>query len=635
VSTLSPEEAEAQALAAEKKWLDEVYQPNAVELTVRAIITGMVVGCLMCFANLYVVLKTGWSVGVTITACIMAWSFWSAVSSVLGPKWRMGILENNAMGSVASAAGYMTGGGNMAALPALIILTGQRPGTLFLMAWFMGISALGVFAAIPIKRQLINREQLIFPTGTATAETLRALNAESGEGKKQARYLFLSGAFAACIAWMRDAKVSVLGLMPETWGWPKNWNIPSEFSLPVSYRGHPLLQWTLGFEGSVLMLGAGALMSWRTGWSLLLGSLITFGIVAPEMVDQGVIPLFWDEKAQQNIVAFKIMAKWTVWMGAAVLVSSGLVSFAFQWRSVMKSVRSLGALFSRKKPTVVDPLDAIEAPAAWFPIGFLIFGPPVVVLAWVMFDIPIWAGLIALPLAIVMGVIAARVTGETDVTPTKALGPVTQLIYAGLLPGQLAPNIMSANITGGVGLHAADLLTAQKAGYLLGANPRRQVIGQLFGVVAGSLVIVPLFNLLVPTPDVLGGKDFPAPSAMVWKNVSEMLVKGIEALHPTARWAALIGILVGTALAVLEVKVPKHLKKYVPSASGLGIAMVLPAWNSIMMCLGAGLAEYFRRKKGEKAGDAMTMPIGSGFVAGESLMGVLIKVLIAVGVMPK
>ena len=115
MSTLSPEEAEAQALAAEKKWLDEVYQPNAVELTVRAIITGMVVGCLMCFANLYVVLKTGWSVGVTITACIMAWSFWSAVSSVLGPKWRMGILENNAMGSVASAAGYMTGGGNMAA----------------------------------------------------------------------------------------------------------------------------------------------------------------------------------------------------------------------------------------------------------------------------------------------------------------------------------------------------------------------------------------------------------------------------------------------------------------------------------------------------------------------------------------
>lgn len=608
------DEAEAQAVAAEKKWLDEVYQPTALDLTVRTVITGMIIGAVMCFANLYVVLKTGWSVGVTITASIMAWSFWSAISGVLGPKWKLGMHENNAMASVASAAGYMTGGGNMAALPALIILTGQRPGTWLLMAWFLCISALGVFAAIPIKRQLINREQLIFPTGTATAETLRALNADTGDGKRQARFLFGSALFAGLVAWLRDARV----------GWMK-WNLPSEFSLPLNFHGQPLLKWTFGFEGSVLMLGAGALMSWRTGWSLLLGALITFGLVAPEMVELGVIPE----------VSFKVMAKWTVWMGAAVLVSSGLTSFAFQWRSVLKSVQSLGALFSKAKRASVDPLDAVEAPQSWFPLGFLVFGPPVVLLAKVMFDIPLWAGALALPLSMVMAVIAARVTGETDVTPTKALGPVTQLIFAGLLPGQLAPNIMSANITGGVGLHAADLLTAQKGGYLIGANPRRQVIAQLFGVVAGALVIVPLFNLLVPTPETLGGKDFPAPSAMVWKNVSEMLVKGLDALHPTARWAALIGCVVGITLAVLEVKVPKHLNKYVPSPSGLGIAMVLPAWNAIMMCIGAGLAELIRRRKGEKNGDAIVMPIGSGFVAGESLMGVLIKVLIAVGVMAK
>jgi OPT family oligopeptide transporter len=337
-----------------------------------------------------------------------------------------------------------------------------------------------------------------------------------------------------------------------------------------------------------------------------------------------------------QVVSFKIMAKWTVWMGAAVLVSSGLTSFAFQWRSVVKSVKSLGALFGKKKVgDEGDPLEGVEPPPSWFPLGFLVFGPPVVVLAWYAFDIPLWAGLLALPLSVVMGVIAARVTGETDVTPTKALGPVTQLTYAGLLPGQLAPNIMSANITGGVGLHAADLLTTMKSGYLLGAKPRTQVIGQLFGVIAGSLVIVPLFNLLVPTPDVLGGKDFPAPSAMVWKNVSEMLVKGLEALHPTARWAALIGIIVGTTLAILEAKVPKARKKWVPSPSGLGIAMVLPAWNSIMMCLGAAVAELARRKYGEKKGDGLTMPLGSGFVAGESLMGVAIKIAIALGFMPK
>ncbi len=605
---------DAEALALEKKWLAELYQPDAPQLTVRAVITGMILGAVMCLANLYIVLKTGWSVGVTITACIMAWSIFALVGKVVGPKGHMGVLENNAMGSVASAAGYMTGGGNMAALPALIMLTGQRPGTWTLIAWFACIAALGVFAAIPIKRQLINREQLVFPSGTATAETLRALHSENDEGRRQARYLGMAGVAAALIAWCRDAKVA---WMP--------FHLPAQFSLPVQYRGKPLLDWTLGLEGSVLMLGAGALMSWRTGWSLLLGAVITFGIVAPEMVELRVI----------DGVEFKLMAKWTVWMGAAVLVSSGLTSFAFQWRSVLKSLQSLAQLFAKKKTADEDPLADIEAPPVWFPLGFLIFGPPVVFLAWWAFDIPVWAGLIALPLSVVMGVIAARVTGETDITPTKALGPVTQLTFAGLLPGQLVPNIMSANITGGVGLHAADLLTDLKSGYLLGARPRQQVIGQLFGVMAGALVVVPIFNLLVPNAEALGGAEFPAPSAVVWRNVSEMLVKGLDALHPTARVAAAIGIVVGMLLAVLEVKVPKHVKKYVPSASGLGIAMVLPAWNSIMMCIGAGLAELLRRQKGEKAADKMTMPIASGFVAGESLMGVFIKVMIAFGFMPK
>lgn len=605
---------DAEALELEKKWLAEIYQPDAPQLTVRAVLTGMVLGVVMCVANLYIVLKTGWSVGVTITACIMAWSIFALAGKLVGPRAHMGMLENNAMGSVASAAGYMTGGGNMAALPALIMLTGERPGTWTLIAWFACIASLGVFAAIPIKRQLINREQLIFPTGTATAETLRALHAESDEGRRQAKFLGFAAIAAAIIAWFRDAKVA---WMP--------FRLPEQFSLPLQYRGKPLLDWTLGVEGSVLMLGAGGLMSWRTGWSLLLGALLTFGVVAPEMVELGVIPS----------VSFKIMAKWTVWMGAAVLVSSGLTSFAFQWRSVVKSLQSLTELFGKKKPPEEDPLAEIEAPSSWLPIGFAIFGPLVVLLAWVAFDIPIWAGLLALPLSLVMGVIAARVTGETDVTPTKALGPVTQLTYAGLLPGQLVPNVMSANITGGVGLHAADLLTDLKSGYLLGARPRQQVIGQLFGVVAGSLAVVPMFNLLVPSKDSLGGAEFPAPSAVVWKNVSEMLVQGLSALHPTAQVAALIGVVVGITLSVLEVKVPKHQKKWVPSASGLGIAMVLPAWNAIMMCIGAGLAELVRRQKGEKAGDQMTMPIASGFVAGESLMGVLIKILIAFGVMPK
>lgn len=606
---------EAEALAAEKQWRETVYRPEDPQLTVRAVVFGMAVGALLCLSNLYIVLKTGWSVGVTLTACILGWGFFSLVKRVAPGTRDYGMLENNAMSSVASGAGYMTGGGNMAALPALLMLTAVRPSSWVLVLWFAGVAALGVFAAIPIKRQLVNREALPFPTGTATAETIRLLHAHEGEGKKQAQWLLGAGLVGAAISFLRDVKAS----------W-KPWTTPDVLSPPGTFHGAPLSKWTLGVEGGVLMLGAGALMSFRTGWSLLIGAALTFGVIAPAMADAGVI----------TTLGFKGIASWTVWMGAAVLVSSGLTSFAFQWRSVAKAMKELKGLFSKQQAKdAEDPLAGVECAPAWFPLGFLVFGPPVAILAWYAFEIPLWAGLLALPIAVVSGVIAARVTGETDVTPTKALGPVTQLVYAGLLPGKLVPNIMSANIAGGVGLHSADLLTNLKAGYLLGASPRQQFYGQLFGVLAGAAIVVPAFNVVVPDASMLGGTEFPAPAAQVWANVSKMLVEGLSALHPTARWAALFGLVLGTTLSVLEVKLPKAKRKYVPSASGIGIAMVIPAYNSFMMFVGAAWAEWMRRKRGEKEADKLTMPIASGFIAGESLLGVAVKMLVAFGYLQK
>jgi uncharacterized oligopeptide transporter (OPT) family protein len=597
--------------AEDLKWLETVYQKDVRQLTVRAVISGMLIGMLLCISNLYIVLKTGWSVGVTLTASILAWAFFSGTHKLGLTKIPFGKLENNAQATVASAAGYMTGGGNMAALPALMMLTGTKPESWILVLWFVGISLLGVFAAIPIKKQLINKEKLAFPTGTATAKTIEILDSKDSSGTTQAKYLGASGLIGALIAFFRDAKGT---FMP--------FNLPEKFGIPVQLGGRPLIDWTLGFEGGVLMLGAGGLMSFRTGWSLLLGALFTFGIVAPEMVSQGVIA----------DVSFKIMAKWTVWMGAAMLVSSGLTSFAFQWRSVAKALKEISQVFGKAKSN--DPLSEIEVPQAWFPIGFVIVGPLVALMGWYAFQIPVWAGLLALPMAVVMGVVAARVTGETDVTPTKALGPVTQLTFAALLPQQLIPNLMGANITGGVGLHAADLLTALKSGHLLGAKPRAQFFGQLFGIFAGAMILVPIFNVLVPDAKSLGGAEWPAPSAVVWANVSKALVDGWQSIHETARWAAVIGAIVGTLLAIAEAKVPSKVKKYLPSPSGLGIAMVIPAWNSIMMFLGTAAAEFWRSRKGSEA-EKEIMPISAGFIAGESLVGVAIKMLVAVGWMSK
>ncbi|QRO00359.1 OPT/YSL family transporter [Archangium violaceum] len=597
----------------ERHWLENVYKAGVRQLTVRAVIAGMLIGAVMCLSNLYVILKTGWSLGVTITACILAFATFGALRAVGLVRTEVSALENNAVGSVASGAGYMTGGGNMAAVPALLMLTGALPSTGWLVAWFSVVSALGVFAAIPIKRQLINIEQLPFPTGTATAETIQALYGADERSRGKARYLGVAGLIGAVIAFWRDAKASWLA-----------WNLPAKVSLPFTIGGKPAGAWTLSFDLSLLLVGAGALVSFKTGWSMLLGAILTYGFLAPEMVSRGVIPE----------VTYKAINSWALWTGAAVLVSSGLLSFAFQWRSVAKSFKALSGLFGKKGEEEKDALADIECPPTWFPLGFLVLGPVAVFLMAYLFQIPWWAGVIAMPLSVVMGVIAARVTGETDTTPTKALGPVTQLLYGGLLPGNLAANVMSANATGGVGLHAADLLTNLKTGWLLGADPRKQFFAQLLGLVAGAAVVVPAFNLLVPTAEVLGTEEFPAPSALVWAGVSKMLVNGVGSLHTSARIGALCGLVLGVVLVLLERWAPKKAKPYIPSASGLGLAIVIPGASSISFFIGAAIAEVLRRKKAQLA-EATVLPVSSGFIAGESLMGIAVAMLKAFGVMPK
>jgi OPT family oligopeptide transporter len=608
---------EAKGPNPDQEWLKNVYRGGIRQLTPRAVVAGMFLGAVMCLSNLYVVLKTGWSLGVTVTACILGFALFRALRGIGLSREPFTLLENSAVGSVAAAAGYMTGGGNMAAVPALLLLTGMRPGPAAMFFWFAVIAAMGVCAAIPIKRELVNAEKLPFPTGTATAETLLSLHGAESEGGK-ARLLGWAAVLGTIVAWLRDAKAA---WMP--------FNLRASFPLPFSYGGHPAAQWTMAFDGSLILLGSGAIVGFRTGWSMLLGAVLNYGFLAPSMAEAGVI----------TTVSYKGIMQFTLWPAAAMLISSALLSFAMRWRSIVKSFSGLTRLFQRRRGADADaaesdPIAAVECPDWWFPTGYALLSPIVITLMQLLFGIPWWIGIITIPLSIVMGVVAARVTGETDTTPTKALGPVTQSIFGALLPGNLPANLMGANVTGGVGLHAADLLTDLKTGYLVGANPRQQFFAQLFGVLAGAAAVVPVFNLLVPSPEVIGSPEFPAPAVQVWAGVSKVLVDGLSALHPTARSAAGIGFLLGIALVLAERWAPPKARPFVPSPSGIGIAMVIPGYNSIAMFLGGFIAEMLRRRRPAMA-ERCVVPVASGFIAGESLMGVLIAVLIALGFLGK
>jgi putative OPT family oligopeptide transporter len=185
-----PSETDEDAEA--RRWLRDVYQGDRVrQLTLRAIVTGMLLGAIMSISNLYVGLKTGWGLGVTITASIIAFAVFKALEALV-PRYKnapFSILENNTMASAASAAGYMSSAGLVSAIPALYLTTGRLLEWWEMMAWLAAVSVLGVFMAVPLKRQLINIDQLPFPSGIATAETLKSMHSSGAEAMLKARSL--------------------------------------------------------------------------------------------------------------------------------------------------------------------------------------------------------------------------------------------------------------------------------------------------------------------------------------------------------------------------------------------------------------------------------------------------------------
>ena len=631
----------------ERHWFENVYAGDRMrQLTVRSMVMGMGLGAIMSLSNIYVGLKAGWGLGVAITSSILAFAAFATLRKLfprLFPEFS--ILENQALASCASAAGYITGGGIVNAIPALMMLQPSAvPNTWVLMAWLGVISLLGVFLAVPAKRQMINIEQLRFPTGIAAATTLRTLHHEGGGGgaARQARSLGLAMLFGAILTWCRDAtagwmKVAEWGKSGFGWtrvspaptmpGWlarPLSWiqypHVPSTW-LPGDwkigkYRMRQDL--TLSFEGSLLFVAAGAIMGTRQAWSLMLGTVINFGILAPIMMARGDI-------AETGGSALRRITTWSLWTGVPMMVTSGLLLFILQWKTVARAFSTIGAMFKRRQAAAEDPMDRIEVPGSWFVGGMFALGLTTVVFGMRFFHIHWWMGVIAVLMTFLLVVVAGRTTGETDITPTGPLSKITQLTFGALAPGNITTNLMTANITAGACTHAGDLLTDLKSGYLLGAKPRQQFIAQFFGVLVGTVVVVPVFFLLIPNASVLGTDQWPAPAAQVWRGVAELLAKGLGALKPTARIGLVIGATTGIVLALLERAFPKH-KKYIPSATGLGLAFTITAYYSVSMFIGALIAAGLH-KANKKLAEEYVVPVSSGIIAGESLMGVAIALL--------
>ncbi len=538
-------------------WLENVYQGDVRQMTPRVILCGFFLGGVLTITNLYVGIKTGWSLGVGVTSVVLAYVIFRVLTRIgLGRDYH--ILENNILQSIATAAGYMTGP-MISSMPAYMILTGTIVPKELLLIWLVLMAILGVLFAFPMKRRFINDEQQPFPEGRAAAVVLDALHSDTSASATQpAKMLLVFGALGAILKFgqaepiMERIRLKFL-TVPEfldEWYYylagKLHWGVPR-------ILGTSLKELTIRPELDLAMIGAGGLMGIRTGVSLMIGAVINYFILAPLMIQVGEIhsvqqdaaiaaqkeqakaaapqaEAFVPERMTDSPVTTQMVPAATTTSPATGASASAAVTTAsttapadadppvYGFKQILKwslwggvammTVASLMSFFAKpqvfikpikrlfarsSEPRGEDCLKDIELPLWVSVVGIPVVG---VVAAWLtsyMFGVQLWLGLVAIPLVFVFSLIAVNSTALTSVTPTGALAKITQLTYGVLAPGQINTNIATAAITGEVSGNTANLIQNIKPGYMLGAKPRLQALAHLIGAFSGSFFVILVF----------------------------------------------------------------------------------------------------------------------------------------------
>lgn len=668
-------------------WLEKVYRGAMPQLTIRSALTGMLLGGVLSLTNLYIGAKTGWTLGVGITSVILAFALFKILASLGASEFT--ILENNAMQSIATAAGYMTSP-MISSLAAYMMVTGHVIPMWQTMMWISVLAILGVLFAFPFKRRFINDEQQPFPEGRAAGIVMDSLHHGDAEsGLLKAKLLLGMGLFAAGVKFLQDH--AIVAWINAKAGFDWLFTIPEMldegfYNLiggPPTLWGTPITNLTLRPELDIPMIGAGGLMGIRTGFSILLGSLINFALLAPIMIDRGDIT-----RGPRGIIGFREITFWSLWCGVAMMTVASIIAFfakpeillsafrglwggtpgtpppppttaephgTFMQESITtEPVEGVATHLTDNAPPPVHPdrpptthggdvLAHIELPLNVSLVGIPLLGVLVVWMAHTFFGVEWYLSIIAIAMVFFFCLIAINSTGLTSITPIGAMGKLTQLAFGVLAPGDKTVNLMTAGITGEVASHSANLLSDIKPGYMLGAKPRQQAVGHVLGVLAGALMSVPVFYFvfLGLSPEQLtatsldatyqiDSEKYPMPAATIWKAVADALAGGIATIAESARWAALAGILVGIVFEVIRLR--SH-NRFPLSPVAIGLGFIIPFSTCLAMFAGSAIfwiAENLWSNKETKMNQVVVQnqePICAGLIAGGAIMGILMQVL--------
>lgn len=579
------------------------------ELTLRGLIIGCLITLVFTAANVYFGLKAGLTFATSIPAAV--------ISMALLYKFDSSLQENNIVQTLASSAGTLSA--IIFVLPALIIIGWWQdfPYVITFAICLLG-GLLGVAWSTPLRRVLVVNSDLPYPEGVACAEVLEVGdNANQGPEHKSNLIALIGGAVIAA----GFALLNAMGLVAG--------KIASWFHTREGIFGG-------GLDLSFALFAVGYLVGPAVGIAMLVGTLITLFFAIPHYTLGGL-------DIQLAAQVGEALSSHIRYIGAGCIGITAVWALLSLMRPLWDGIKSLLAKRGELAQTERDlPLSVISL----LIVGSLPF------IAWLLggflntTDLPHHAGMIigSLVFILVAGILVATVCGYmagligSSNSPLSGVGIlVTLAASALLLPLRMAvPDgnsqlaafaiIVTSIVFAGATI-ANDNLQDLKTGHMVGATPWKQQLALIIGVVAGSLVIPWVLNLLAQAYGFQGmpGADpmtaLPAPQAGIMATLATGLLE-----HQLPWQPLLAGVAIGIGAIIVDLLLRRSSSRYSLPPLAVGLGMYLSPLNIAMIVLGALAAGAI--KWSGRGDDQRPLLMAAGMIVGESLFGILMAVLI-------
>ena len=577
------------------------------ELTVTSVIMGCILAVIFGAANAYLGLRVGMTVSASIPAAVISMG---VIRVILR---RNSILESNMVQTIGSA-GESLAAGAIFTMPALFLWAEEglsdKPGIVEITLIALCGGILGVLFMVPLRNALIVKEHatLLYPEGTACADVLLA----GEEGGANASTVFSGMGLAAIFKFVVDG----LKLLPA--------DVSAAFK---SFKGE------IGMEVYPALLGVGYIVGPKIASYMFTGSLIGWMVIIPLICLFG--PDTWMYPAAEGTTIAQLYANggaaaiWSTYVkyiGAGAIATGGIISLIKSLPLIVTTFRDSMKSMKGSKNT------STERTAQDLPMQFILLGViAMVFIIWIVPAIPVT--LLGAVIIVVFGFFFATVSSRMVGLVGSSNNPVSGMAIATLLIATFA--IKSSGKTGIDGMTAAiavgsviciiaaiagDTSQDLKTGYLLGATPKKQQMGEMLGVVVSGLAIGGVLYLLDAAWG-YGTAEIPAPQAQLMK----MIVEGI--MGGNLPWGLVfVGVFLAICLEILRIPV-------MPFAIGL----YLPIYLNATIMIGGIVRGLLDRRKGvdEKTKTAQATDgtlYCAGMIAGEGLVGILLAIFAVVGI---